>query len=131
MRHPRNYSAADVVRIQREVGQIARYTIDMGGDIELFEIAMRVPPWERLRTLSSEELARTRLHTADAAFGAQVTGGLVRPADVHRLRRRRPRRAAHWPSPNSPRRIRPATDRNRAGRSSKPSAGTRSPAAAC
>jgi len=56
------------VRIQREVGQIARYMIDMGGDIELFEIAMRVPPWERLRPLTVAELTRLRLHTVDMAF---------------------------------------------------------------
>jgi hypothetical protein len=65
-----NYTAEEVVRIQREAGQIARYTIEMGAGIELFEIAMRVPPWERLRNLSGEELARTRLHTVDTAFGA-------------------------------------------------------------
>ena len=62
-----------MVRIQREVGQIARYIIDMGGDIELFETAMRVPPWERLRTLTVEELIRMRLHTADSAFSVAIT----------------------------------------------------------
>ena len=63
-----SYTAEEVVRIQREVGQIARYMIDMGGDIELFEIAMRVPPWERLRPLTVAELTRLRLHTVDMAF---------------------------------------------------------------
>src|SRR5262245_662238 len=63
-----SYTAEEVVRIQREVGQIARYMIDMGGDIELFEIAMRVPPWERLRPLTVAEITRLRLHTIDAAF---------------------------------------------------------------
>lgn len=63
------YTARDLARIERELGQIARYTIEMGGDIELFETAMRIPPWEALRPLSPEELRRMKLHSADTAFG--------------------------------------------------------------
>ena len=64
-----NYTAREVARIERELGLIARYTIDMGGDIELFEMAMRIPPWEALRPLTPEELRRMKLHTANSAFG--------------------------------------------------------------
>ena len=56
-----NYTAEELVRIQRDVGRIARYTVEMGGDIELFELAMRIPPWERLRSLSQTELRKLRL----------------------------------------------------------------------
>jgi hypothetical protein len=61
------YSAGNMMRIQRELGVIARYTAEMGADIELFELAMRIPPWEALRPLSGEELRRMRVHNADVA----------------------------------------------------------------
>jgi hypothetical protein len=61
------YTAEELVRVQRDVGRIARYTIEMGGDIALFELAMRIPPWERLRTLSQSELRRTGLQTVETA----------------------------------------------------------------
>lgn len=63
------YTAGHIVRIQREAGVIARYTIEMGADIELFELAMRIPPWEALRPLSRDELRRMRVHNSDKAFG--------------------------------------------------------------
>ena len=69
-----SYSATDLVRIQRELGQMARYAIDMGGDVELFEIAMRIPPWERLRALTPEELKRLRMNTAANPFGPVPPG---------------------------------------------------------
>jgi len=80
------YSAGNMVRIQHELGQIARYTVEMGADIELFEIAMRIPPWETLRPLSKEELGRLRVHNADGAFGgpAMPTLALNAPAPVTR-----------------------------------------------
>jgi hypothetical protein len=65
-----SYTAGNMVRIQRELGLIARYTIEMGADIELFELAMRIPPWETLRPLSRQELLRMRVHNADAAVAA-------------------------------------------------------------
>jgi hypothetical protein len=72
-----NYTAGNMVRIQRELGQIARYTIEMGADIELFEIAMRIPPWENLRPLRAEELRRLRVHNADGAFGGTTAESSV------------------------------------------------------
>jgi hypothetical protein len=63
------YTAGHIVRIQREAGQIARHTVEMGADIELFEVAMRIPPWEALRPLSRDELRRMRVHNSDKAFG--------------------------------------------------------------
>jgi hypothetical protein len=75
------YSARELARIERELGLIARYTIDMGGDIELFETAMRIPPWEALRPLSPDELRRMRLHNSDTAFGpAAAVPDASRPA---------------------------------------------------
>src|SRR6266540_2885875 len=74
-----NYSAEEMVRIQRDVGRIARYTVEMGGDIELFELAMRIPPWEKLRSLSQAELRRMRLQTSETLAEAP-TSGAVAPA---------------------------------------------------
>jgi hypothetical protein len=70
------YSATDVVRIQRDLGQMARYAIDMGADVELFEISMRIPPWEGLRALTSEEIKRLRISTAPSPFGPVAPGNL-------------------------------------------------------
>jgi len=67
------YSAGHMVGIQRELGLIARYTVEMGVDIELFEIAMRIPPWEAMRPLTRAELARLRVdNTAETATGVSA-----------------------------------------------------------
>ena len=71
------YTAEEMVRIQRDVGRIAKYTIEMGGDIELFELAMRIPPWERLRSLSQPELRRLRLQSIEVASEAPTSGAVV------------------------------------------------------
>lgn len=73
-----SYTADEMVRIQRDVGKIAKYTVEMGGDIELFELAMRIPPWERLRALSQAELRRIGLQTADASDAP--TSGATEPS---------------------------------------------------
>jgi hypothetical protein len=62
------YSAREWVAGQRQLGQLARYTIEMGGDIALFETAMRVPPWEALRPLTTEEIRRMALSNAENPF---------------------------------------------------------------
>jgi hypothetical protein len=76
-----SYTAGNMVRIQRELGQIARYTAEMGADMELFEIAMRIPPWESLRPLTREELRRMRVHNADEPATGPRTSA-VEPAPV-------------------------------------------------
>ena len=62
------YSALQIVLQQSQLGQLARYTIEMGGDIALFEAAMRIPPWELLRPLTAEEVRRSGLHNAEDVF---------------------------------------------------------------
>lgn len=73
------YSAENLVSLQRSLGQMARYTIEMGIEIELFEVAMRIPPWERMRALSQDELKRMRVRTIDNAFepGLTASGPVV------------------------------------------------------
>ncbi|MBN8956043.1 MAG: hypothetical protein J0H17_05580 [Rhizobiales bacterium] len=75
-----SYTAEEIVRIQRDVGRIARYTVDMGADIELFELAMRIPPWERLRALSQAELRRLRLQSDEVVAEAPTSGTVAPPA---------------------------------------------------
>ena len=57
------YSAEDLVLVQRDIGRLVRYTLDMGGGAELLEAALRIPPWEPLRMLSRDELRRAHLDT--------------------------------------------------------------------
>lgn len=62
------YSAQNVAGLLRATSEMARYTVDMGGEIELFDLSMRIPPWESLRVLNRSEVLRTRLSTIDAPF---------------------------------------------------------------
>jgi hypothetical protein len=62
------YSAQNVAGLLRATSEMARYTVDMGGEIELFDLSMRIPPWENLRILTRAEILRTRLSIVDAPF---------------------------------------------------------------
>ena len=62
--HGVGYSAEDLVLVQRDIGRLVQYTLDMGGGAELLEVALRIPPWEPMRLLSRDELRRTRLDTS-------------------------------------------------------------------
>jgi len=59
------YSAEDIMVIQRDIGRLVQFTAEMGGGADLVETALRIPPWERLRPLSAEELVRAKLQTGD------------------------------------------------------------------
>jgi hypothetical protein len=72
------YSAEELNVVQRDIGRLAQYTIEMGGGVDLLETALRIPPWEPLYRLSAEELQRMRLTTVDAPFDRDPT----RPAAV-------------------------------------------------
>jgi hypothetical protein len=56
-----NYTAEDLVVVQRDIGSILQYTIEMGGDPELIELSLKAPPWEPMRALSRDEIRRTKL----------------------------------------------------------------------
>ncbi|MBM3530269.1 MAG: hypothetical protein FJX62_19475 [Alphaproteobacteria bacterium] len=62
-----NYSAEDLVVVQRDIGRLARYTVEMGGSIDLLEIALRIPPWEPMRLLTREELRGMKIVTVGDA----------------------------------------------------------------
>ena len=59
-----NYSAEDLVVVQRDIGRLAQYTFEMGGSIDLLEIALKIPPWEPMRQLSREELRGMKVMTS-------------------------------------------------------------------
>jgi hypothetical protein len=63
-----SYSAEELNVVQRDIGRLAQYTIEMGGGVDLLETALRIPPWEPLYRLSADELQRMRLTTVDAPF---------------------------------------------------------------
>jgi hypothetical protein len=69
-----SYSAEELNVVQRDIGRLAQYTIEMGGSGELLETALRIPPWEPLYRLSAEELSRMRLSTVDALFDRDAPG---------------------------------------------------------
>jgi hypothetical protein len=60
-----NYSAEDLVLVQRDIGKLAQYTIEMGGSVELLEVSLRIPPWEPMRVLSRDEMRRMNLDNSD------------------------------------------------------------------
>ena len=60
-----SYTAEELGLVQRDIGSIARYTVEMGGDIELLETALRVPPWKPMYALAADEVHRMRLTTLD------------------------------------------------------------------
>jgi hypothetical protein len=49
---------------------MARYVTEMGADIEIFRLAMRIPPWETLRPLNKDELRKFNVQTVDTPFDA-------------------------------------------------------------
>jgi hypothetical protein len=76
-----NYSAEDLVLVQRDIGRLARYTADMGASIELLDLALRIPPWEPMHALTRAEIRRTRVETpAPDAAAATVAASPDAPA---------------------------------------------------
>jgi hypothetical protein len=59
------YSAEDLVLVQRDIGKLANYTLEMGGSGELLELSLRIPPWEPMRSLTRDELRRMKIDTSE------------------------------------------------------------------
>jgi hypothetical protein len=70
-----NYSAEDLVVVQRDIGRLAQYTVEMGGGIDLLEIALKIPPWEPMRQLSRDELRLMKIVTAGEATEVMNSSG--------------------------------------------------------
>ncbi len=61
------YSAQDMMIVERDIGRLAKFTFDMGGTGDLLSLALNVPPWEELHTLSRAELQVSNLYTTETA----------------------------------------------------------------
>ena len=57
------YSAEDLVLVQRDIGRLVRYTADMGASMELVDLALRIPPWEPMHTMTRSEMRSARVET--------------------------------------------------------------------
>jgi hypothetical protein len=77
-----NYSAQDLMIVERDIGRLAKYTFDMGGTGDLLTLALSVPPWEDLRELSAAELRLTNLVTTDAVAEVLPPGNSAPTASV-------------------------------------------------
>jgi hypothetical protein len=60
-----NYSAEDLVLVQRDIGKLAVYAAEMGASAGLLDLSLRVPPWEPMHVMSAAELRDTGLVTAE------------------------------------------------------------------
>jgi hypothetical protein len=59
------YSAQDLMIVERDIGRLAKFTFDMGGTGDLLSLALNVPPWDELHTLTRAELQLSNLYTTD------------------------------------------------------------------
>jgi hypothetical protein len=69
-----SYTAHELGMVQQDIGSLAKYTVEMGGSIELLEAALRTPPWEPLHALAEEELRRMRLTTPESEEEISLLG---------------------------------------------------------
>ena len=71
-----NYSAEDLVLVQRDIGRLAKYTAEMGGSIELLDLALRIPPWEPMHAYDARrECAACKLATEQPPMPVGSRGG--------------------------------------------------------
>jgi len=80
-----SYTAEDLVLVQRDIGRLAKYTIDMGGSIDLVDLALRIPPWEPMHALTPEETRSTRLVTDEPAAAPAVASAPVAQHPIPRM----------------------------------------------
>jgi hypothetical protein len=59
-----SYSADDLALVQRDIGQLVQYTSEMGGSMELLELALQIAPWEPMHRLTGQEVRYMRIDTS-------------------------------------------------------------------
>jgi hypothetical protein len=76
-----NYSAEDLVLVQRDIGKLAMYTAEMGASMDMLDLALRIPPWEPMHVMSHDEIQRMRVVTEspDSSPGATVASSPAKP----------------------------------------------------
>lgn len=60
------YSAEDLVLVQRDLGKLAVYTAEMGGSMAMYDLALRIPPWEPMHVMTRQEIAEMGVETQPA-----------------------------------------------------------------
>ena len=60
-----SYTAQDLMIVQRDVGRLAKYSVEMGGSGDLLSLSLSVPPWDELHRLTFDELRLANLVTTD------------------------------------------------------------------
>src|SRR5665213_3254147 len=75
-----NYSAEDLVLVQRDIGRLAQYAAEMGASIDLLDLSLRIPPWEPMHSMTRDELRSTRLATDETVAPAAATVAASPPA---------------------------------------------------
>jgi hypothetical protein len=77
-----NYSAEDLVLVQRDIGKLAMYTAEMGASMDVLDLALRIPPWEPMHVMSRDEIQRLRVATEmpDKSAVATVASSPAKPA---------------------------------------------------
>ena len=80
--HPESasYNAEEISLVERDIGSLARYTVEMGGGIELLQAALRVPPWEPLHRLTDDEVQKMHLSNVDSLFEGPPPDAVARTA---------------------------------------------------
>jgi len=76
------YSAEDLALVQRDVGKLAQYTMEMIGTVDLLEASLKIPPWEPMYQLSRNELRNMRLVTSDDGGAAPTKAALKRVTTI-------------------------------------------------
>ncbi|HWE77264.1 MAG TPA: hypothetical protein VG270_01985 [Pseudolabrys sp.] len=61
------YSAEDLVLVQRDLGKLAVYTAEMGGSMAMYDLALRIPPWEPMHVMTRREIAEMGVETQPAS----------------------------------------------------------------
>ena len=74
------YSAEDLVLVQRDIGKLAIYTAEMGGSMEMLDLALRIPPWEPMHTMTRAEIARMGVETTPADKETNATMAAAQPS---------------------------------------------------
>jgi hypothetical protein len=73
------YSAEDLVLVQRDIGKLAIYTAEMGGSMDMLDLALRIPPWEPMHTMTRAEIERMGVETAPADQQIAATVAAAHP----------------------------------------------------
>ncbi len=68
-----SYSAEDLILVQRDIGRLVRYTYDMGASMELVDLALRIPPWEPMHTMTRAEILSARIETGETGVAKAAT----------------------------------------------------------